>query len=150
MDDRQVMADPGFRFGEPRIGGISTSMVADMYVAEQDLDTVADDYDLIRSEVLRALWFEAVHGDRPGWRVWAEDAARVLGGWDKARTAADLEPPDPDVGGVDLVDVVHPDGTHVYWSTHCRHGHHGLCRLTCKHCSAPCQCPCGHEENADA
>lgn len=28
------------------------------------------------------------------------------------------------------VDVILPDGTHRYWSTHCRHGHHDLCSAT--------------------
>lgn len=45
------------------------------------------------------------------------------------------------------VDAVMPDGTHHYWSTHCRHGNHGLCKRVCKTCSAPCgcreaDCPC--------
>jgi hypothetical protein len=56
------------------------------------------------------------------------------------------------------VDVILPDGTHRYWSTHCRHEDHEACaenRLygefgafiarkpaQCKHCSAPCICEC--------
>jgi hypothetical protein len=55
------------------------------------------------------------------------------------------------------VDVILPDGTHRYWSTHCRHGRHDACSATelapgmprkpaqCKTCQAPCVCPC-HEE----
>ena len=26
-----------------------------------------------------------------------------------------------------MVDVIKPDGTHHYWSTHCRHGNHNAC-----------------------
>lgn len=61
------------------------------------------------------------------------------------------------------VDAILPDGTHRYWSTHCRHGHHGLCSAKrivgakedgsgqaaierkpaqCKTCAAQCVCPC--------
>lgn len=57
------------------------------------------------------------------------------------------------------VDVLLPDGTHLYWSTHCRHGNHAACSATelapglprqpaqCKTCGAPCRCPhCHHEQ----
>lgn len=59
------------------------------------------------------------------------------------------------------VDVVFTDGTHRYWSTHCRHDHHDTCNATelapgvprrpaqCKTCAAPCVCPC-HEGGPDA
>lgn len=66
------------------------------------------------------------------------------------------------------IDVVLPDGTHRYWSTHCRHAPlprsepkgspdgHDACTAAelapdvprrpaqCKTCAAPCVCPC-HE-----
>lgn len=42
-------------------------------------------------------------------------------------------------------DVILTDGTHRYWSTHCRHGSHEACKGTCKTCRSPCVCPaCGH------
>lgn len=52
-----------------------------------------------------------------------------------------------------MTDVIHPDGTHDYWSTHCRHGRHEDCAATeaagaprrpsqCKTCAAPCRCRC--------
>ena len=59
------------------------------------------------------------------------------------------------------IDVLHEDGTHIYWSTHCRHGgedpddpYHRACTATelapgvprkpaqCKTCAAPCVCGC--------
>jgi hypothetical protein len=65
------------------------------------------------------------------------------------------------------VDVIWPDGTHRYWSTHCRHDRHGDCSASsmlrdvvsdgrfptvpvsvtrepaqCKTCQAPCICDC--------
>lgn len=59
-----------------------------------------------------------------------------------------------------MVDALMPDGNHRYWSTHCRHGHHGACSATtlgdsagnvinrnpsaCRTCGAPCVCGC-HE-----
>lgn len=54
-------------------------------------------------------------------------------------------------------DILFEDGTHVYHSTHCRHGNHEACKATklapgvprrpaqCKTCGAPCVCPdCDH------
>lgn len=70
---------------------------------------------------------------------------------------------------VDRVDVIKADGTHRYWSTHCRHDRHDDCsadELTgldavgpwqstikrqpaqCKTCAAPCIGPC-HTGGAD-
>jgi hypothetical protein len=71
------------------------------------------------------------------------------------------------------IDVVHADGTHEYYSTHCRHDRHDDCSASevrgtatrfagsrgtwpvttfterkpaqCKTCAAPCICPC-HQE----
>ena len=66
-------------------------------------------------------------------------------------------------------DIIHPDGTHTYWSTHCRHGQHSACSATemwgrntqdpegwsatiarkpaqCKTCAAPCICDCHQAE----
>jgi len=84
-----------------------------------------------------------MHGERPGWRDWAVKVAYpVLSKPDEAGDVDALEPPDPALGGEDKTDVVHADGRHYYWSTHCRHGHHGSCRFVCKHCPAPCICPC--------
>lgn len=34
-----------------------------------------------------------------------------------------------------------------YFSTYCMHGLHDDCRLTCKHCKAPCRCEC-HKDRA--
>ncbi len=55
-------------------------------------------------------------------------------------------------------DVLLSDGTHRYWSTHCRHGDHDACDARtlapgvprrpaqCKTCAAPCRCRCHGEE----
>jgi hypothetical protein len=72
------------------------------------------------------------------------------------------------------IDVVLPDGTHRYYSTHCRHGRHEDCSATfmtgitprsgrampravgierkpaqCKTCAAPCMCSCHQEAERD-
>lgn len=51
-------------------------------------------------------------------------------------------------------DILLSDGTHLYWSTHCRHERHSKCAETelapgvprkpsqCKTCEAPCICEC--------
>jgi hypothetical protein len=49
---------------------------------------------------------------------------------------------------VELERTDHDDWPH-YTSTYCIHGRHGDCRLTCKVCSAPCQCSC-HDTNPAA
>lgn len=151
-----ITVDPAVNWGRPQIRGIPTNAVAGMFASGEGLETVAEDYDLTRHEVLLALWHEAVYGGHPGWRAWSEEAGAVLGGW---RGSPDtLEPPDPAAGGTDMVDVVHADGTHEYWSTHCRHGSHDACAATtinggprkpaqCKICGAPCRCTdCDHAE----
>lgn len=38
-----------------------------------------------------------------------------------------------------------PKEEHVYISTACYHGLHDRCRQSCKFCSTPCQCSCGHK-----
>jgi len=80
-----------------------------------------------------------------------------------------------DSAAAGLVDVLLPDGTHQYWSTHCRHGNHEACSATsmvrdrvargpaeaaprpvevlktaaqCKTCASPCICPC-HKGGTD-
>jgi hypothetical protein len=66
-----------------------------------------------------------------------------------------------------FADLLFRDGTHRYWSTHCRHGNHHLCSATfiagqregqpayidrkpaqCKdpNCQAPCLCSCHTKE----
>jgi hypothetical protein len=121
---------------------------------------------------------DAAEADKP-----IDEYSYTLGFTDGRRTATQegQEPPDlPDTYEADRrgyqrgviegifprnakVDVIWPDGTHRYWSTHCRHGIHVLCSaerllgmhpeqhvLTaverkpaqCKTCSAPCICDC--------
>jgi len=76
------------------------------------------------------------------------------------RTLAELER----IYGYKL-DGILPDGTHRYWSTHCRHDNHEACSASeisgwllgvrttapvnmprkpaqCKTCASPCICPC--------
>lgn len=37
-----------------------------------------------------------------------------------------------------------------YYSTHCYHGHHEMCKVTCKHCDEICKCEvCNHKEGDD-
>jgi uncharacterized protein (DUF433 family) len=158
-----ITVDPAVSFGGPAIKGVSTGVLADAYIGN-GADEVCDDYDLTRHELLVALWFEATHGDRPGWRPWADKVAYpVLAGW-RGTSVDELQPPDPELGGEDKADVLHADGSHYYWSTHCRHAgddeddedskrKHRMCATTtinggprkpaqCKICHSPCVCPC--------
>jgi hypothetical protein len=59
-------------------------------------------------------------------------------------------------------DLLFANGTHRYWSTHCRHGHHDKCAATefapgverqpsqCKTCAAPCRCECHGDQGGEA
>jgi len=65
-------------------------------------------------------------------------------------------------------DIIFADGTHWYWSTHCRHATpenpegHDACRATefpggsvrnpsqCKACGAPCRCECHSDQGEEA
>jgi hypothetical protein len=92
-------------------------------------------------------------GFRAGQRAGREDAAR-----DQTVDRQWVFPIDA------KVDAVFADGSHRYWSTHCRHGNHDACSATelapgvprqpaqCKTCSSPCLCYCHkvHGEAADA
>lgn len=47
------------------------------------------------------------------------------------------------------IDAILPDGSHRYWSTHCRHGNHELCKGCCKGCGARCVCGgCAHPKES--
>lgn len=58
------------------------------------------------------------------------------------------------------LDALMPDGAHVYWSTHCRHGSHDACKAVelapgiprrpaqCKTCASACICRCHNDAHA--
>lgn len=98
--------------------------------------------------VVRFDWEALV---RPPFGVW-----HPVGGGFEVRVFATDAAGTFRVRHVGKVDVVHPDGRHEYWSTHCRHDNHGACSATelapgvprkpaqCKNpqCNAPCVCEC--------
>jgi len=72
-----VTVDPAVRFGQPAIKGISTDAIAGMVWAGESVETVADEYSLVRAEVLLACWYEAMWGAkrwRRRWAKWADHA----------------------------------------------------------------------------
>lgn len=77
FDERpHVRVEPGYRFGQPHIRGISAENIAGMVVAGESVETVMDEYGLSRAEVLIACWFMGEHGSkkwRQRWRSWASD-----------------------------------------------------------------------------
>lgn len=84
-DDRPVVvSDPGVRFGDPCVRGVSTNDLAELWVAGWTQAEILDEHDLTRAHLLTALWFEGRHGQHPQWRQWADEVAYpVLSGWDK-------------------------------------------------------------------
>lgn len=91
----RVEVDPGTRFGAPHVRGRSTSVIAGAVWAGEDVETVADEYDLTRGEVFLACWFEAVHGShgkrRHAWSGWVVLAGPLLAAKDPDYAAI----PDP-------------------------------------------------------
>lgn len=82
MTDRPcVRVEPGWRFGQPHIGGVSTDAIAGLIAAGEDEATVCREYDLSRRELLLALWFEGIHGScrhRAQLGAWAQAAYKPL------------------------------------------------------------------------
>jgi hypothetical protein len=86
------------RFGRPAIGGVSTEHIAGMVMAEGDVATVVEEYDLERHggrhAVLLACWWEGSEGVyRRQWKTWAAEVAPWLGGHRKPLDVDAL--PDP-------------------------------------------------------
>lgn len=76
-----VRVDPAINFGRPHIRGISTEAIVGPYVAGEAPEAVCDDYGLTRRELVLACWHEAMHGERPEWREWAQRIHPALAGW---------------------------------------------------------------------
>ena len=80
-----IQVDPAVRFGRPQIRGIPTDAIADTLYAGESAESICDEYDLTRYELLVALWYEASSGDyanHPDWKQWAaETAYPALAGW---------------------------------------------------------------------
>ncbi len=63
MPDRpHLRVDPGVRFGDPCVRGVSVYDIAGMLTAGETVAVVADDYSLTRADVLLACWFLGRHG----------------------------------------------------------------------------------------
>jgi len=102
----RVECQPGMRFGQPHVGGISVGMLAGQVWAGSGVDTIAADYGLERGQVLVACWYAARYGTGLGpadtrrwkqrWAGWATAAETVVrrGDWDDVP-----DPPDSEGGG---------------------------------------------------
>ncbi|MGS0686537.1 DUF433 domain-containing protein [Nakamurella sp. GG22] len=55
-----VVVNPDLRFGEPQIGGISTSAVAEVYRGGDTFDQIVDWYELTPDQLSQALEFEGI------------------------------------------------------------------------------------------
>lgn len=95
-DERRYLTiDPRRSFGAVcvRHTRVRAETLAGYVYAGDSVDSVADDYDLDRVDVLMACWYCARHDpDFKRWRKWGERAGHHLGGWEPL---ADL--PDPPV-----------------------------------------------------
>lgn len=82
-----VRVDPNQRFGKPNVKGISVEAIAEAVAAHEDVNEVAAQFGLGRSDVLVACWYAATYGPKPyrrTWAEWADTAVRTLivGQWD--------------------------------------------------------------------
>lgn len=79
-----ITVDPAVRFGQPHIRGVRTEDIVGMLATGDSAETVCDEYDITRHELLLACWYEGIYGERPEWRHWAETVAGPeLAGWVK-------------------------------------------------------------------
>ena len=94
-EDGTLMIHPGYQFGAVCVGSsrVTASTVAGSVFAGDSVDSVAEDYDLTRLQVLTACWWwvqRAVESSRHTkaqtrlidvWGQWASDAGWRLGGY---------------------------------------------------------------------
>lgn len=92
--------DPRRQFGRVCLNGSRTpaECIAEGVWAGEDVDQTADDYGTTREEVLLACWWWVLESGHFGecrgkrkrqWRMWAEHAQMVLGGWRKGTKLCD-------------------------------------------------------------
>lgn len=55
-----IIIDPRIRFGAPTVSGVPTWAIKGRWDAGESVDVIADDFDLVRSVVMKALAFEGV------------------------------------------------------------------------------------------
>lgn len=87
-----ITCDPRIQFGRPCIAGtrITAETIAEMAWAGDTVDGLANAYEIRRLDVLWCCaWWVIEGGLRPKrgerrarWSLWADDAIRVLGGWE--------------------------------------------------------------------
>jgi hypothetical protein len=69
------------RFGRPHVRGISCEAIADVLIAGESAEAVAEHSGLTRADVLVAAWFLGLHGGwryRRIWRRWADSASLAM------------------------------------------------------------------------
>lgn len=92
-----IVWDPRVRSGQPQINRtrVTVEDVGGTIWAGETVDTVADEYNLTRADVLTACWWLGLHGTRD-WR-------RRFGGWaawvDSDLGSGRYDVPDPPGGG---------------------------------------------------
>src|SRR5262245_42365227 len=84
------------------------------------------------------------------YKTWSSNHVDQLGGWNSDFMDSLVR----EIFRIVRCEYFLPDGTHLYWSTHCRHDGHEACGATelapglsrqpaqCKTCAAPCTCDC--------
>ena len=61
--DNPILIDPRIAFGEPQVSGVATWVILNRWESGENLDDIAEDYDLERDSVISALKFEGVDID---------------------------------------------------------------------------------------
>lgn len=83
-DTPEIGVHPGMLFGEPHLAGhrLSTRMIADCVYDGPGPDEAESMWEIERSDVLVACWFEARHGTgrtiRAHWRPWLDKYEMTL------------------------------------------------------------------------
>ena len=86
LDENFIWLHPGRYSGEPCIGGhrLPTEVIAELVSAGDDGQTIIDGYDITRTQVILACWYEARHGQRRNWGDWLND-------WEPAMWRGDFD-----------------------------------------------------------
>lgn len=96
-DRPHVRCEPGVRFGQPHVKGISVDRIVEMVVVGE-WNSLRDDYGLSRGDVLVACWWWADRGrsrDRAAraWKFWATANFDAMAGgrWDAVPDPPEVE-----------------------------------------------------------
>lgn len=68
--DKEIEIDPRLSFGSPQIHGVKTGIIKSRFVVGEEVDEIAEDFDIECRHVVEALIFEGLEGANPRISKW--------------------------------------------------------------------------------